>query len=131
MEIFLKPKIFPKESNYFIEPEKFSFTEFKSEISEAIKKVEVPKENKDKKVRILNFIKMVNFNQSREFIVFGEKRFDREVRSEEIKTKYTFDYFRKEISLPDFLRNYGFEIDKKEVRRTVSKCVMQKQESCF
>ena len=125
LEVFLKPDILPKDSNYYVDPEKFSFTEFKTGITEAIKKVEVPKENRDKKARILNFIKMVNINQSKEFTVFGEKRFDREIKNEEIKTRYDFNYFKKEISLPDFLRNYGFEVD---IKGSSKNCVKMRNE---
>jgi hypothetical protein len=125
LEVFLKPEILSKNSNFYKDPDKFSFTEFKTEISEVIKKVEVPIEKKENKIKILNFIKMVNINQNREFTVFGEKRFDTEIKSEEPKTKYDFDYFKKEISLPDFLRLYGFEIEKKG---STKNCVKLKNE---
>lgn len=122
---FLKPGILPKDSNYFKDADKFSFSEFKTEITEAIKSLDAPLLNKDYLIKILNFIKMVNINQSKEFTVFGEKRFDREVKNEEIKTKYDFNYFKKEISLPDYLKNYGFQIDKKESSRN---CIKMRNE---
>jgi hypothetical protein len=121
LEVFLKPDILPKDSNYFKDPDKFSFTEFKTGITEAIKKLEVPKENRDKKAMILNFIKMVNFNQNKEFTVFGEYHVDREIKNEEINTKYDSNHFKTEISLPDFLKQYGFEVDKKGSSKNCAK----------